>query len=412
MAANGTRAVDADAGRWPRREEEEDEERLFGLSPRPSIDSFRALCSQETDPERYPLAASIEGKVPVYELAPYETTSAEQRAALQDEWYRVLLHGPGVFVARRLFADGELLERVSDVFRDIIRRESASGAGRPGDHFAGAGANDRIWNALGKHGAADPASFVAYYANPYLGLVSSAWLGPGYRMTAQVNSVRPGAPAQVCHRDYHLGFMPAERCARFPRAAQRASRCLTLQGAVAHVDVPPEAGPTRLLPFSQAFGPGYLACRLPEFRDFFGAAHVALPLARGDGLFFNPALFHAAGENRSGHLHRLANLLQVSSAFARPMEAVDTLPLLDSCWDHLRRLYDRDGLSDRLMAFVAAIADGYPFPTNLDRNPPRSDEMAPLSEQDVLLECLASGKDKSAALETMRSYVRSTKAGS
>ena len=40
-----------------------------------------------------------------------------------------------------------------------------------------------------------------------LALVSTAWLGPAYQVTSQVNVVRPGGVAQDPHRDYHLGFL-------------------------------------------------------------------------------------------------------------------------------------------------------------------------------------------------------------
>ena len=43
----------------------------------------------------------------------------------------------------------------------------------------------------------------------------------------------------------------------------------------------------------------------------------------GRAAFFNPALFHAAGNNRSADIRRMANLLQVSSAYGRAMESVD-----------------------------------------------------------------------------------------
>ena len=48
-----------------------------------------------------------------------------------------------------------------------------------------------------------------------------------------------------------------------------------------------------------------------------------LPLAKGDAIFFNPALFHAAGTNHTTDVRRMANLLQVSSAYGRAMETVD-----------------------------------------------------------------------------------------
>ncbi|KAF7559255.1 hypothetical protein G7046_g4897 [Stylonectria norvegica] len=361
-----------------------DVSRLFSLSSSPSLDPFAALCSQTATLEQYPLASSIKQNIPIYNLAPFDTLTDEQRSALQDEWYRVLLRGPGVFVTAGLFRDKDLLDSVTKTFGNIIEKEKQT-ATTHGDHFAAPGR-------------------MIYYSNPYLGLISRAWLGPGYRITAQVNNVKPGAAPQVSHRDYHLGFMSAEACAQIPRAMQVASQCLTLQGAVAHVDVPLESGPTRLLPFSQAFTEGYMSYRLPEFIDFFLENYVALPLEKGDGLFFNPALFHAAGENKSADINRLANLLQISSAFGKPMEAINALPIVESCWDDAVRLYKEKGLSDEVKSLIAAIGEGYAFPTNLDRNPPRADNMAPESEQDVILNGLLTGQSKDQVVGAMEEY--------
>jgi ectoine hydroxylase-related dioxygenase (phytanoyl-CoA dioxygenase family) len=155
----------------------------------------------------------------------------------------------------------------------------------------------------------DTDSFVEYYSNPWLPVISSAWLGPHHRLTAQVNIVKPGAKAQISHRDFHIGFQDNESCAKFPKALQVASQFLTLQGAVAHSDMPLESGPTRLLPFSQQFEEGYMAYRIPKFQNFFLENYVSVPLQQGDGLFFNPALFHAAGQNDSSSIMRSANLL-------------------------------------------------------------------------------------------------------
>ncbi|RDA88921.1 hypothetical protein CP532_5479 [Ophiocordyceps camponoti-leonardi (nom. inval.)] len=376
-----------------------------------SIDALRSICSRETNQEDYPLSENIQDGIPIYRLKPYDTTTPEQRALLQDEWYRLLLNGPGVFVTKALFGDDHLVDRVSHAFHSIIADEARDKERQNGDHFGTK--NDRIWNALGKHGVADPASFVDYYSNPYLSLIASSWLGPAYRLTAQVNNVKPGSKAQVCHRDYHLGFLSADRCAQFPRAVHVASQFLTLQGAVAHVDMPLSSGPTRLLPYSQTLTAGYLAYRLPEFVDFFQKHHVSLPLEKGDGLFFNPALFHAAGENQTGErgVNRLANLLQISSPFGKAMEAVDVVPLVDACWDILSRRFEEQGKSsDEVAALIAAIADGYPFPTNLDRNAPGGESMAPESEQDVLWSCLEARLGKMATLERLEDHRRARRA--
>ena len=63
---------------------------------------------------------------------------------------------------------------------------------------------------------------------------------------------------------------------------------------------------------------------LPEFQEYFDAHYVQLPLEKGDAVFFNPALLHGAGTNRTTDVKRMANLLQVSSAFGRAMGTVDT----------------------------------------------------------------------------------------
>ncbi|KAI4949457.1 hypothetical protein J4E91_005196 [Alternaria rosae] len=382
--------------------------RLFSVKQPPSLDEFKKLTTKSV-PCHYPLASKIEANVPIYDLPDYTTLSSEQRSALQNEFYHILLSGPGVFVTKGLYKDTSLLENVNKVYANIIAEEKKV-AGRRGDHFAGAGANDRIWNSVSKHCERDPESFVQYYTNPWLPLISEAWLGPHHRLTAQVNIVKPGAKAQISHRDYHIGFQDNESCAKFPKAMQVASQFLTLQGAVAHSDMPVESGPTRLLPFSQKFEEGYMAYRLPEFQDYFLEKYVSVPLEMGDGLFFNPALFHAAGQNDSVDIMRSANLLQVSSAFGKPMESIDTHALVEKTWDQLLVMYEQHGLSDELRALVGVVAEGYPFPTNLDRRVPEAAGMAPESEQDILVKSLRAGSDKQTVLDTLKKMREESKA--
>ena len=51
-------------------------------------------------------------------------------------------------------------------------------------------------------------------------------------------------------------------------------------------------------------------------------------------------------------------------------------------------MYQRDGLSDQVECLVRAIAEGYPFPTNLDKCPPGPGGMAPEDEQSLLRKML------------------------
>jgi ectoine hydroxylase-related dioxygenase (phytanoyl-CoA dioxygenase family) len=348
------------------------------------LGGLRSLVEQSTDPRDYPYASRTERNVLLYDsdrLRAAAATAAGRRD-VQAELVRALTDGPGIVVFRRAFPDLSVVDRATGAFDALIADQRASGA-TAGDHFARPGANDRVWNAMEKMALRDPEAFTDYYANDIVALVSAAWLGPGYQITSQVNVVNPGGAAQTVHRDYHLGFLPNDVAAAYPAHVHHLSPVLTLQGAVAHCDMPVESGPTMYLPHSQKYEPGYLAWRLPEFHEYFEANHIQLPLAKGDAAFFNPALFHAAGTNRSAGIKRMANLLQVSSAFGRAMETVNREAIVNAVFPVLLKRKAEGAGQDWLEAVVSACAEGYPFPTNLDLDPP-VDGLAPLSQADIV----------------------------
>ncbi|AYC37105.1 phytanoyl-CoA dioxygenase family protein [Streptomyces griseorubiginosus] len=349
------------------------------------LDSFRVLVERTADPADYPHACAVDRNVLLYDAE--RVRGAKDRRDVQEELVRALTDGPGVVVFRGAFPDPAVVDRFTEVFDSLIREQYAAGA-TAGDHFAKPGANERVWNALEKAALYDPAAFADYYANPVLALVSEAWLGPGYQVTSQVNVVNPGGLAQTAHRDYHLGFLSDEVAAAYPAHVHRLSPVLTLQGAVVHCDMPVESGPTLYLPFSQAYEPGYLAWRRPEFQAYFKEHHVQLPLAKGDAAFFNPALFHAAGTNRTTDVRRMANLLQISSAFGRAMESVDREAVSNAVYPALLRRKAEGADAQWLENVIAASAEGYPFPTNLDSDPP-VDGLAPPSQADLVRRALA-----------------------
>lgn len=348
--------------------------------------ALRTLVEQKTRLDDYPHADAVEGNVVVYGG---HLRAEDDRRAMQSELVRALADGPGVVVFRGAF-HREVVERATAVFTAFIAEQEAGGGG--GDHFAAPGANARVWGALDKLAVRDPEVFVDYYANDLLALVAEAWLGPGYRVTSQVNVVRPGGTAQHPHRDYHLGFMDPERALAFPAHLHALSPALTLQGAVAHVDMPIETGPTLYMPHSQKFPAGYVAWQDPAFVAYFDRHHVQLPLTAGDAAFFNPAVFHAAGTNTSSGVMRMANLLQVSCAFGRAMEAVDTLAACRAVYPVLAARL-ATGTPDRAIGNVVAVtADGYPFPTNLDHEQP-VDGPTPPTQADLLWRAIRGGWD-------------------
>ncbi len=345
------------------------------------LEDFRKEVARDTDLADYPHAVDVRENVLVYAANPQA-----DRRALQAELIRALSDGPGVVMFEGAFSP-DVVDRAGEAFFALIDEQRAAGAAG-GDHFGEPGANERIWNAAQKLALHSPAVFAEYYANDTLAVIAQAWLGPRYQVTSQVNVVNPGGKQQIPHRDYHLGFVAPDDLAAYPAHVHRTTPALTLQGAVAHCDMPIDSGPTMLLPYSQRFVGGYLAFNRPDFVEFFAAHHVQVPLRRGDAVFFNPALYHGAGANVSADIRRIANLLQISSPFGRAMEALDRGAMVRAIYPSLRAMKAAGRSQRDLTNIVVATAEGYAFPTNLDSDQPIG-SLAPPSQVDTVLAALA-----------------------
>ena len=331
-----------------------------------NLAEFTQQVSRSLTPQEVPQAHDVQNNIPIYDVTQLDLTGDTR--ALKAEWAHVFLNSAGVLLLKNAYQDTRCIDAASAIYERIIADEKVA-QGEKADHFAASGANDRVWNSAQKLCQQDPKIFAQYFGNLAIDAACEAWLGPNYQMTAQVNLVRPSGAAQSPHRDYHLGFQPREVAARYPAHVHDLSPVLTLQGAIAHVDMPIESGPTKLLPFSQRYRHGYLAFTMPEFRAFFEDNFVQVPLKKGDVLFFNPALYHAGGANVSPDIQRMANLLQISSAYGRALEYLDRQSMTHQLYEVLSR---RDhGLSaPQVDAAISACAEGYSFPTNLDTDPP------------------------------------------
>lgn len=354
------------------------------------LNDFKTLIAQATSNNAVPYACDVQSNIPIYDMAALYPLLNEplKRTEILGEWAQVLMSGAGVLVMRAAYNDTTVIDEATAIYDAIIAAEKQESGGKS-DHFAASGANDRIWNSLQKLCEHAPGIFLRYFANTSIAAICEAWLGPNYQMTAQVNLVHPGGAAQLAHRDYHLGFQTADVSASYPTHVHDLSPALTLQGAVAHCDMPIESGPTKLLPFSQAYRPGYVAWRRDDFRALFEAEHVQLPLSKGDAMFFNPAIFHGAGANTSADIHRMANLLQVSSAFGRAMETIDRSKMCKLLYPHTMTAKRNNSLSaGELSAAIASSAEGYSFPTNLDRDPPMGG-LAPETQQALFARALS-----------------------
>lgn len=364
------------------------------------LDDFAALCETPTDPAAYPHADRIAEQVVVYDAAALAAADETSPAEIRSELAHALIDGPGVIAVEAAVAV-DAVDRASEIYRDLIAAQRTSD-GPSGDHFAEAGANDRVWNSLEKLALADPDVFVDYFSAPTIDLVCTAYLGPGYGMSAQVNVVNPGGAAQSPHRDYHLGFLDEGEAEAYPAHIHHLSPLLTLQGAVAHDDTPIETGPTMLLPGSQRYDRGYVAWQRQDFIDYFAAHHVQVPLEKGDMVFFSPALFHGAGTNRTSDVSRMVNLFQVSSPFGRNLESIDRRAMVEAVYPALRaRAAAGDVAAVRRVA--ASAAHAYPFPTNLDRDQP-VDRLIPASQAEIVVDAAIAGLSREALSAELDAY--------
>lgn len=353
------------------------------------IQSFKSEIARTTNQEDWPQAADVQKNIPIYDGSYVSTASQDDdmQMALTAEWNAVFRNGPGVLVIKNAIADTSIIDKASTLFEDIIKQQHETKQGGA-DHFAKPGANDRIWNSLEKHARADPQNFCAYYGNAAIAMASLSWLGPGYQVTAQLNVVNPGGEAQSAHRDYHLGFMETKRALEYPAICHELSPHLTLQGGIAHCDMPIQSGPTKLLPYSQNFLHGYAVFPLSEYQDLFEETHVQLDMEKGDAVFFNPALMHAAGANKSSDIRRMINLFQVGSAMGRTLENVDREAIAKAIYQPLQEMCTNSTISkeDAEWAVLNSV-DNYPFPTNLDTDPPVGG-LVPKTQAQFMIEAL------------------------
>ena len=360
-----------------------------------NLNDFLEIINQKLTDGSVPNASEVKNNIPIYDISSLKTVIENDnlKIELMAEWAWVLKESSGAIVLRNAYPDTSAIDEATKLYERIISDEKQKSGGGA-DHFAAAGANDRIWNSLQKLCESSPDVFLRYFANTAIQSACEAWLGPNYQMTAQVNLVHPGGAAQQAHRDYHLGFQTAEISASYPSHVHALSPVLTLQGAIAHCDMPVESGPTKLLPFSQTYLPGYAAWRSEDFREVFEDKYVQLPLKKGDALFFSPALFHAAGANVSSNIHRMANLLQVSSAFGRAMETIDRAKMCLLVFPFAKKYLAENRLELlEIQAAIAATGEGYSFPTNLDNDPPKGG-LAPETQQAFLMRAIESQMDE------------------
>ena len=286
----------------------------------------------------------------------------------------------------------------------MIDEQRASNTGG-GDHFAKPGANDRIWNALEKLCLEGSGGLRGLLRQRDHRLVSEAWLGSAYQITSQLNVVNPAAPRNrptgttISASRRRKSSSAIRPCAPAVARPHPPGRRRTLRHAGRDRADPLPALLSNLCAGLSRDGPARVSGLLRP-------APCAASARQGGRGLFNPAVFHAAGTNRSKDVRRIANLLQVSSAYGRAMESVDRTRMSAALYPALRSMLASGRLTPQQGAnAVAACAEGYSFPTNLDRDPPIGG-LAPKTQQALLHEALQEGWAPEAAAALNEQHAR------
>ncbi|MEY2523356.1 MAG: hypothetical protein QOJ66_1921, partial [Ilumatobacteraceae bacterium] len=69
-------------------------------------------------------------------------------------------------------------------------------------------------------------------------------------------------------------------------------------------------------------------------------------------------------------VHRMANLLQINSPFGKCLEAIDHERMVNAVYPSLLKLKASGASAREVENSIGATANGYAFPTNLDRDQP------------------------------------------
>ncbi|CAK0869507.1 unnamed protein product [Prorocentrum cordatum] len=170
--------------------------------------------------------------------------------------------------------------------------------------------------------------------------------------------------------------MPGSSAARYPAHAHDLCPMLTLQGSVAHVDMPVESGATMFLPFSHLA----LSPRLPVLAPRGVQALLRRPPGpaaprQGRRRLLQPgAAARRRGEldlRRLSHRQPAAGVLGIWSSDGDCNRSRVSLAVYPALIAASRR----EAWTPQLTAnVVAAAAEGYSFPTNLDLDQPSSRE--------------------------------------
>lgn len=225
-----------------------------------------------------------------------------------------------------------------------------------------------------------------------------------------------------------LSHVPTDHIPAYPIMSQMASQLQTLQGAVAHTDMPLECGPTRLAPFSHQFQKGYMTLKNPEYIAIADKHMSQLPLKRGDAVIFNPACYHQPGINTTDNA-RQACLFQIANTWTVHMVLIDRQAMAKSVWPIMKswsqqaegrkkgaKVNGHGGKTEhQLDALISATCEDTLYPVNwrvgkVSRSKlPMTDAQATQTQVQAIRTALSEGWDDEKVYKTLDEIAASTR---
>ena len=125
-----------------------------------NLADFQEMINQKLIPDSVPHASKITNNIPIYDIPELQNIlqNYEQKYELMAEWAWVLRAGSGAIVLSKAYHNTSVIDEATKIYEKIISDEKLKNVGGA-DHFAAAGANDRIWNSLQKLCESSPGVF-------------------------------------------------------------------------------------------------------------------------------------------------------------------------------------------------------------------------------------------------------------
>ena len=240
----------------------------------------------------------------------------------------ILVNGPGIILIKEL-VDKQYIDKTNRLIENMTNTKIY-------EYFDNKMCIENFYEKFCKK---NPSLFINYFKKPMFNHVIQSYLGPKYEVNSKLTIVPSETPEEEFGCSYHMGVMNKDELLKYPKNIHTSCQNLTLQMYISHSYMSKEMRSIKLIPYSQTYSDGYL--KIQENQDLVDLCHdnyVEFDLEKGDCIVYNSALYRSISENKRGPT-RISNMLEINSAFSKPMETVDKDIIADKVSEHLNYLH-------------------------------------------------------------------------